>query len=171
MSYCLNPTCTNPENEAYSHRCKSCGSRLLLRDRYRVVKPLGQGGFGATFLANDEALPGEPSCVIKQLRPSGSAPHILQMARELFEREAKTLGKIGSHPQVPRLLDYFEEQEQFYLIQEYISGSTLQQEVKLNGIFSEAGIKQFLSETLPLLQYIHEQKVIHRDIKPANLIR
>ncbi|RCJ28035.1 serine/threonine protein kinase [Nostoc minutum NIES-26] len=171
MSYCLNPTCPNPENVAYSPRCQSCGSRLLLRDRYRVLEPLGQGGFGATFLAQDEALPGEPSCVIKQLRPSGTAPHVLQMARELFEREAKTLGKIGNHPQVPRLLDYFEEQEQFYLIQEYISGATLQQEVKLNGILTETGVKQFLSEILPLLQYIHEQKVIHRDIKPANLIR
>jgi serine/threonine-protein kinase len=135
------------------------------------VKPLGQGGFGATFLAYDQALPGEPSCVIKQLRPSANAPHVLQMARELFEREAKTLGKIGNHPQVPRLLDYFEDNQQFYLVQEYINGATLQQEVKRNGIFSEAGVKQFLSEILPLLQYIHEQKVIHRDIKPANLIR
>ncbi|WGV28460.1 serine/threonine-protein kinase [Halotia branconii] len=171
MSYCLNPICPNPENVAYSQRCQSCGSRLLLRDRYRVVEPLGQGGFGATFLANDEALPGEPSCVIKQLRPSATAPHVLQMARELFEREAKTLGKIGNHPQVPRLLDYFEEQEQFYLVQEYISGATLQQEVKLKGILGETGVKQFLSEILPLLQYIHEQNVIHRDIKPANLIR
>ena len=130
MSYCVNPNCPNPENLAYSERCQSCGSRLLLRSRYRVVKALGQGGFGATFLANDEALPGEPSCVIKQLRPSGTAPHVLQMARELFEREAMTLGKIGNHPQVPRLLDYFEEREQFYLVQEYISGSTIQQEVK-----------------------------------------
>jgi serine/threonine protein kinase, bacterial len=171
MSYCLNPTCPNPENVAFSPRCQSCGSRLLLRDRYRVLKPLGQGGFGATFLAHDEALPGEPSCVIKQLRPSGNAPHILQMARELFEREAKTLGTIGNHPQVPRLLDYFEDSEQFYLVQEYISGATLQQEIKHNGVFSEAGVKQFLSEILPLLQYIHERKVIHRDIKPANLIR
>jgi serine/threonine protein kinase, bacterial len=171
MSYCLNPTCPNPENVAYSLRCQSCDSRLLLRDRYRVSKPLGQGGFGATFLAQDEALPGEPSCVIKQLRPSGNAPHVLQMARELFEREARTLGKIGNHPQVPRLLDYFEEQEQFYLVQEYISGATLQQEVKANGVLGETGVKQFLSEILPLLQYIHEQKVIHRDIKPANLIR
>jgi serine/threonine-protein kinase len=93
------------------------------------------------------------------------------MARELFEREAKTLGKIGNHPQVPRLLDYFEEQEQFYLVQEYISGATLQQEIQHHGILSEAGVKQFLSETLPLLQYIHERNVIHRDIKPANLIR
>jgi serine/threonine protein kinase, bacterial len=171
MSYCLNPICPSPENLAYSQRCQSCGSRLRLRDRYRVIKPLGQGGFGATFLAQDEVLPGEPSCVIKQLRPSATAPHILQMARELFEREARTLGKIGNHPQVPRLLDYFEDHEQFYLVQEYISGATLQQEVKRDGVLSEAGIKQFLSEMLPLLQYIHDRRVIHRDIKPANLIR
>jgi serine/threonine-protein kinase len=97
--------------------------------------------------------------------------HILPMARELFEREARTLGKIGNHPQVPRLLDYFEDNHQFYLVQEYISGSTLQQEVKRSGPLSEAGVKQFLSEILPLLQYIHSQQVIHRDIKPANLIR
>ncbi|KOP26193.1 serine/threonine protein kinase [Hapalosiphon sp. MRB220] len=171
MSYCINPNCLNPENLAHSQRCQSCGSRLLLRDRYRVVKALSQGGFGATFLANDQGLPGEPSCVIKQLRPSGSAPQVLQMARELFEREAVTLGKIGNHPQVPRLLDYFEECKQFYLVQEYISGSTLQQEVKHTGVFTEAGVKQFLSEILPLLEYIHECKVIHRDIKPANIIR
>ncbi|MUG99876.1 protein kinase [Scytonema sp. UIC 10036] len=171
MSYCINPTCPNPENLAYSDRCQSCGSRLLMRDRYRIIKALGQGGFGATFLAEDEALPGEPSCVIKQLRPSGTAPHILQMARELFEREAVTLGRIGNHPQVPRLLDYFEDREQFYLVQEYINGLTLQQEIKRNGVYSEAAVKQFLSELLPLLQYIHERKVIHRDIKPANIIR
>ncbi|MEO1378114.1 MAG: serine/threonine-protein kinase [Cyanobacteria bacterium J06635_10] len=171
MSYCLNPNCPNPENLPFSERCQSCGAQLLLRERYRVTKSLGQGGFGATFLAQDEALPGEPSCVIKQLRPSGTAPHILQMARELFEREAETLGKIGNHPQVPRLLDYFEERENFYLIQEYVHGSTIQQEVKGKGILTEAGVKQFLSEIIPLLQYIHSQKVIHRDIKPANLIR
>ncbi|WP_407897302.1 protein kinase domain-containing protein [Scytonema sp. NUACC26] len=171
MSYCINPTCSNSENLANSDRCQSCGSRLLMRDRYRIMKALGQGGFGATFLAEDRALPGEPSCVIKQLRPSGTAPHILQMARELFEREAVTLGRIGNHPHVPRLLDYFEDREQFYLVQEYINGPTLQQEIKRNGVYSEAGVKQFLSELLPLLQYIHERKVIHRDIKPANIIR
>ncbi|MDF5714865.1 MAG: serine/threonine-protein kinase [Rhizonema sp. NSF051] len=171
MSYCINPKCSNPENLAISKRCQSCGSRLLLRDRYRVLKGLGVGGFGATFLAQDEGLPGEPSCVIKQLRPSEKTPHILEMARELFKREADTLGKIGNHPQVPRLLDYFEEYKQFYLVQEYISGQTLQQEIKSAGVFSEAGLRQFLGEILPLLQYIHDQKVIHRDIKPANLIR
>lgn len=171
MSYCLNPACPNPQNPTSAEVCQGCGSRLLLKKRYRVSQALGQGGFGATFLAQDESLPGEPSCVIKQLRPATTSDHVMQMARELFEREARTLGKIGNHPQVPRLLDYFEESPHFYLVQEYISGLTLQQEVKASGAFSEAGVKQFLSELLPLLQYIHSQQVIHRDIKPANLIR
>jgi serine/threonine protein kinase, bacterial len=171
MSYCLNPACTNPENLVNTELCQACGSKLLLRDRYRVVQALGQGGFGATFLAKDESLPGTPYSVIKQLRPVATSPHVLQMARDLFQREAKTLGKVGNHPQVPCLLDYFEVNQEFYLVQEYISGSTLQQEVKRSGAFSEAGTKQFLSEVLPMLQYIHNQQVIHRDIKPANLIR
>jgi serine/threonine-protein kinase len=171
MSYCLNPACPNPENLANTELCQACGSKLLLRDRYRVMQALGHGGFGATFLAKDESLPGSPYCVIKQLRPAASSPSVLQMARDLFKREAKTLGKIGNHPQVPRLLDYFEANQEFYLVQEYISGSTLQQEVKRSGPFSEAGVKQFLSEVLPMLQYIHSNQVIHRDIKPANLIR
>ncbi|HEY9641948.1 MAG TPA: serine/threonine-protein kinase [Coleofasciculaceae cyanobacterium] len=171
MSYCLNPACNNPQNLTHTEICQACGSKLLLRDRYKVVQALGQGGFGATFLAKDEILPGNPYCVIKQLRPVASSPNVLQMARELFQREANTLSRVGSHPQVPRLLDYFEVSQEFYLVQEYISGSTLQQEVKRSGPFSEAGVKQFLSEVLPMLQYIHSQQVIHRDIKPANLIR
>ncbi len=171
MSYCLNPTCPHPENLTHTQRCHACGSSLLINDRYRILQELGHGGFGATFLATDESLPGKPHCVIKQLRPAASSPHVLQMARDLFKREAKTLGKIGDHPQIPRLLDYFDRDQEFYLVQEYISGSTLQQEVKRSGPFSEAGVKQFLSEILPMIQYIHSQQVIHRDIKPANLIR
>lgn len=171
MSYCLNPACPNPQNPTDAEICRTCNSKILLRDRYKVIKSLGQGGFGATFLAQDEGLPGEPCCVIKQLRPSTTAAHVLEMARELFAREAKTLGKIGNHPQVPRLLDYFEDSQQFYLVQEYISGYTLQQEIKRDGPMSEAGVKQFLSEIIPVLEYIHSQQVIHRDIKPANMIR
>jgi serine/threonine protein kinase, bacterial len=171
MSYCLNPVCPHPENLANTELCQACGEKLLLRDRYRVLNALGQGGFGATFLAKDEPLPGQPYCVIKQLRPTGTAPHVMQMARDLFEREAQTLGRIGNHPQVPRLLDYFEANQEFYLVQEYVSGCTIQQEIKRAGAFSEAGVKQFLSEILPVLQYIHSHQVIHRDIKPANLIR
>ncbi|MDV2998735.1 MAG: Serine/threonine-protein kinase B [Chroococcopsis gigantea SAG 12.99] len=171
MSYCINPSCSQPKNPPDTLNCQSCGSKLLLHDRYQILGILGKGGFGATFASLDTSLPGKPLCVVKQLRPSTDDPNVFRMARELFEREAETLGKVGVHPQVPRLLDYFEDTNQFYLVQEYVKGHNLHQEVKKNGPFSEAGVKQFLSELLPIIKYIHEQRVIHRDIKPANLIR
>ncbi|GAB4537909.1 MAG: serine/threonine-protein kinase [Pleurocapsa sp.] len=142
-----------------------------MRDRYHLVKGLGKGGFGATFLAADLSLPGKPLCVIKQLRPNTDNPNFLSMARELFEREAKTLGRVGHHPQIPRLLDYFEAKQQFYLVQEFVKGNNLQQEVKKFGIFDEAKARQVMKEVLIILRDIHVQKVIHRDIKPANIIR
>lgn len=171
MSYCVNPSCTHPKNPDHAVVCQACGFKLLLRDRYQVLGILGKGGFGATFATSDTSLPGKPVCVVKQLRPSSDDPNIFRMAKELFEREAQTLGKVGVHPQVPRLLDYFEENQQFYLVQEYVKGHNLHQEIKKKGPLTEAGVKQFLSELLPILKYIHSQKVIHRDIKPANLIR
>jgi len=171
MSYCLSPNCPKPINHPKSKTCKACGSKLLLHGRYHLVKGLGKGGFGATFLAADLSLPGKPLCVIKQLRPNTDNPNFLSMARELFEREAKTLGRVGNHPQIPRLLDYFEDRKQFYLIQEFVKGNNLQQEVKKNGVLNEAQARQVLKEVLVILRDIHIQKVIHRDIKPANIIR
>lgn len=171
MSYCLNPSCPKPINHPKSRLCQACGSKLLLHGRYHLVKGLGKGGFGATFLAADLSLPGKPLCVIKQLRPNTDNPNFLTMARELFEREARTLGRVGNHPQIPRLLDYFEDRQQFYLIQEFVKGNNLQQEVKKNGVLSEAQTRQVLKEVLVILKDIHIQKVIHRDIKPANIIR
>ncbi len=171
MSYCLNPSCPKPVNHPKAKLCKACGSKLLLRNRYHLVKGLGKGGFGATFLAADLSLPGKPLCVIKQLRPNTDNPNFLSMARELFEREAKTLGRVGNHPQIPRLLDYFEDREQFYLVQEFVKGNNLQQEIKKQGVLDETQARQVLKEVLVILRDIHAQKVIHRDIKPANIIR
>ena len=171
VSYCVNPNCANPNNEPFAINCASCGSILRLRNRYRASRPLGKGGFGATFLAADEGLPGFPSCVVKQLRPNTQSASVLKMARELFEREAFTLGKIGNHPQIPRLLDYFEEDSNFYLVQEFVDGETLKQEFERRGIFSEIDIRKILAEIFPALGFMHENGVIHRDIKPANIMR
>jgi serine/threonine protein kinase len=148
-----------------------CGSDELFRDRYSIQRVLGRGGFGVTFLAKDAKLPGSPLCVIKQLCPKVCNPLTLQRAKQRFEREATILGQLGSHAQVPRLLDYFEEEDEFYLVQEYIRGWTLAKEVKREGVLGEAEVKRFLLEILPVLTYIHHNGVIHRDIKPPNILR
>ncbi len=148
-----------------------CRFNRLFRDRYKVIAPLGRGGFGVTYLAQDTLLPSEPLCVIKQLSPKTKNPKVLEKASERFEREAKTLSQLGSHSQIPRLLDYFKHEDNFYLIQEYVKGYNLAKEVKLGGPLSEGAVKKFLRELLPVLEYIHQSRVIHRDIKPPNIIR
>ncbi|MEH2292818.1 serine/threonine-protein kinase [Nostoc sp.] len=147
------------------------GSKELFRDRYEILQILGRGGFGITFLAKNAILPGNPLCVIKQLCPKVTNPQSWQRACMRFEKEARTLGKLGSHSQIPMLLDYFQSNGEFFLIQEYVPGLTLAREVRQTGIKSEASVKQFLQELLPVLQYIHKHQVIHRDIKPQNLLR
>ncbi len=148
-----------------------CGARQLFCDRYQVLRILGRGGFGITFLARDMSLPGHPRCVIKQLCPKVNNPAIQAKSRQRFAQEAKTLRQLGSHAQIPQLLNYFEANGEFYLVQEYVRGFTLAREVRRSGRLSEAAVKQFLRELLPLLQYVHNHQVIHRDIKPQNLLR
>ncbi|MEN9228946.1 MAG: serine/threonine-protein kinase [Gloeomargarita sp. HHBFW_bins_205] len=176
MSYCFNPACSRPQNPEGALTCSNCGASLVLVHQgrqYRMKKCLGCGGFGATFLGVEESLPGRPLCVVKQLRPPVENPNdpIYQMAKELFEREAEILGRLGNHPQLASLRDYFTAPPYFYMVQEFVDGPTLQAEVREKGPYEEGAVKQFLRQILPVLQYIHQQGVIHRDIKPANIIR
>jgi serine/threonine protein kinase len=171
MSYCLNPRCPNPENPTKTNFCVSCGSKLLLKDRYRAIKPLGQGGFGKTFLAVDEDKPSRPHCVIKQFFPQAQGTNTVQKAAELFTQEAVRLDDLGKHPQIPELLAYFSQDSQQYLVQEFIEGRDLAQELESNGVFKEAQILDLLNDLLPVLQFVHQHQVIHRDIKPENIIR
>ncbi|HEY9701747.1 MAG TPA: 4-Cys prefix domain-containing protein, partial [Allocoleopsis sp.] len=122
MSYCLNPTCHNPENPADTKYCFTCSNKLLLQDRYRALKPIGQGGFGRTFLALDEAKPSKPKCVIKQFYPQAQGTSTINKAIELFTQEAVRLDDLGSHPQIPDLLAYCDQDGRQYLIQEFIDG-------------------------------------------------
>ncbi|QSJ16707.1 serine/threonine protein kinase [Nostoc sp. UHCC 0702] len=170
MSYCLNPRCPKPENPGDVKFCLSCGSKLLLRERYRAIKPIGQGGFGRTFLAVDEDKPSKPRCVIKQFYPQAQGTNTVQKAVELFTQEAVRLEELGQHPQIPELLAYFTQDDRQYLVQEFIDGQNLAQELAHHGAFSEAQIWQLLNDLLPVLQFCHARQVIHRDIKPENII-
>ncbi|MEH1909129.1 serine/threonine-protein kinase [Nostoc sp.] len=170
MSYCLNPHCPKPENPNDVKFCRTCGSKLLLKERYRAIKPIGQGGFGKTFLAVDEDKPSKPRCVIKQFYPQAQGTNTLAKAVELFNQEAVQLDELGKHPQIPELLAYFTQEDRQYLVQEFIDGQNLAQELAHQGAFSETQIWQLLNDLLSVLQFCHARHVIHRDIKPENII-
>ncbi|MEA5618926.1 SUMF1/EgtB/PvdO family nonheme iron enzyme [Cronbergia sp. UHCC 0137] len=169
MSQCLNPDCLcqNPPRNIF---CQRCGSKIVLQERYRGVKVIGQGGFGRTFLAVDEHRL-NTHCVIKQFLPQQSGSVELKKATELFQQEAVRLLDLGQHPHIPYFHAFFEQEKRLYLIQDFIEGENLLHELETKGKFSESQVKQILIELLPILQFVHENKVIHRDIKPENIIR
>lgn len=141
----------------------------LLDRRYRITQRLSSGGFGDTYLAQDTRIPGNPICVVKQLKSASNIPAHMEKARQLFNREAEALAKLGDHDQIPRLLAYFTEGDEFYLVQEFVAGHTL--ELELKQLWTEQQVVQLLQEVLTVLAFVHTQGVIHRDIKPGNIIR
>ncbi|MFM6006527.1 MAG: protein kinase domain-containing protein, partial [Sphaerospermopsis kisseleviana] len=170
MSQCLNPDCLQ-QNPSGTIFCQRCGSKMILGDRYRAVRFIGEGGFGRTFQAVDEHRLDTP-CVIKQFLPQQSGSAALEKATELFKQEAFRLRDLGKHSQISDLLAFFQQEGRLYLIQEFIDGENLLDELTRKGKFSESEVKQVLIELLPVLQqFIHDNNVIHRDIKPENIIR
>jgi CHASE2 domain-containing sensor protein/tRNA A-37 threonylcarbamoyl transferase component Bud32 len=146
-------------------------SGKILDGRYKIVKVLGYGGFSETYVAEDIRLPGSPQCVVKQLKPASAKSEQLRVARRLFNSEAQTLQKLGTHNQIPQLLAYFEEEEEFYLVQEYILGHPLNQELCAGKCLEETAVIEILRELLQILAFVHQNGVIHRDIKPSNIMR
>lgn len=143
----------------------------LLDHRYKVIRILATGGFGETYIAEDTKRPGNPICVVKHLKPANSEAKMFDTAKRLFQIEAETLEKLGNHNQIPRLLAYFDENQEFYLVQEFIEGHPLSQELHSNQRWSESQVTGLLLEVLDILKFVHGQGVIHRDIKPDNIIR
>ena len=173
MLICQTANCSNPFNVEGNKHCISCGGSnfgKFLRNRYQVLKLLGEGGFSKTYAAVDADRLDAP-CVIKQFFPQVQGSAALAKAAKLFREEAFRLYDLGeNHWQIPRLIAFFEQGSSLYLVQELIQGQTLLEEVS-NSTFDEAGIRGILTDLLPVLNFIHSQNVIHRDIKPGNIIR
>lgn len=149
---------------------------LILTNRYRIVRQLGYGGFGRTYLVEDNYRFNE-LCVVKQFAPQSNDPYVLQKSQELFQREANVLYQL-KHDQIPQFRETFQESFQnqlsLFFVQEYVPGKsyrTLLEERRQRGLhFNESECKDLLFKLLPVLEYIHSLGVIHRDISPENLI-
>ena len=192
--YCTRPSCTQPVNSfadlddsatlktVQQKYCITCGMPLMLDNRYLPLKLLGRGGFGAAFLARDRRTPTKRLCAVKQLQPPANLNLTqIEWVKKSFEREAEVLERLGSHPQIPELYAFFEQpapgqpsnqpQAFFYLVQEYIDGLNLFEEMEEKGKFSEASVEEVLQEILKILQFVHDSGSVHRDIKPSNIMR
>ncbi len=142
-----------------------------LGGRYQVLEVLGAGGFGHTYVAEDQQRPGAPKCVLKHLIFSSQNTDMLKQARRMFEQEAAILEQLGKHDQIPQLLAYFEEKGEFYLVQEFIEGHPIAYEIPEGTALSEEATIDLLEDVLSILAFVHDEGVIHRDLKPENLIR
>jgi serine/threonine protein kinase len=146
-------------------------TQTLVNNRYQVLRILGSGGFGKTFLAEDTQMPSSKRCLVKQLIPVVNNPQVYQLVQERFQQEAAILEELGDrNPQIPRLYAYFSEGGEFYLVQEYIEGQTLSEKLKQQGVFHEIIVKEILINILQILEYVHSKGIVHRDIKPDNII-
>jgi parallel beta-helix repeat protein len=167
VSYCLNPACAAPHrNSSQQKFCIVCGYELLLADRYRACQPIGQGGFGRTFMSIDSHKPSQPTCLIKQFYPL--SPLYAVKAAELFAEEAARLEQLGRHPQIPELYAHFSQHRYQYIVQEFVAGANLA--TPSTPRLSVDQLPQVLLDLLPVLDFMQRGGVIHRDIKPENII-
>ncbi|MEH1866510.1 MAG: serine/threonine-protein kinase [Nostoc sp.] len=137
---------------------------MFLQERYRLLKPIGKGGFCKTFLAVDEGQFPPIPCVVQELSQEYET-------FKTFQQKAQHVEELGKHPQIPALLAYFQQNGHFYLVQEFIAGTNLAQVVEEEGAFNETQIWQLLEDVLPVFQFISDCHIIHRNIKPQNIIR
>ncbi len=178
MSYCINPNCKHPQNPAHHSLCQSCGFSLKLKDRYRIIKVLGQSVTSRTFLAVDEDQPSKSRCVIKQFlhsdhpdsNPNDQAVN-LRLVRSDHSVPANELERLGKHLALPELSAAFQQDHYQYFVHEYIPGRNLASLLADDGVFREVQIWELLNEVLPTLEFIHENNLVHADLKPENLIR
>ena len=156
---------------------------LILRGRYLPERFLGKGGFGTAYYACDRDTPTLRPCVVKLFQPSAQLnQQQLQIAQQLFAREAEVLERLGNqHPQIPDLYAYFpiivkspssgNDEEYFYLVQEFINGEDLEQILERRGALPEGAVKAIFVSILKVLEFVHSNGAIHRDIKPSNIMK
>ncbi|MBD2464790.1 tetratricopeptide repeat protein [Oscillatoria sp. FACHB-1407] len=143
----------------------------LLGGRYQFIKILGSDVLGRTYLVGDTQLSGYPKCVIRHLKLPEQNPRTLRFVLTLLKKKAESLQKFSKHDRIPKILTFFEENNNFYLVEEFIPGQPLTQELAPGHTWTELQATKLLQEMLEILVVVHGWGVVHRNIKPSSWIR
>ncbi|MDB9527699.1 serine/threonine-protein kinase [Oscillatoria sp. CS-180] len=169
MIHCLNPDCAKPRNPDSHRFCQQCGWRLQLGDRYEAAYPVGPGQNSRTYIGRDRATLVDSQCLIKQFTPFGNTLLEQEASAERFRKDVDHLTIASQHSQLPDLLASFERDKHQFLVQQFLQGPHLDQRLQeKRGPFSSKEVRTFLKDVLPVLHYLHRNRIIHRDIKPTN---
>jgi eukaryotic-like serine/threonine-protein kinase len=143
----------------------------ILHSHYQIVKVLGIGKSGTTYLAKDLDLIESPSYVIKKIQSLNIDPADISLADKIFESQGSIAYQVGKHPQIPSLITKFVADGDRYLVREYIDGEPLSQELNPGIIWTQAQVFDLLIELLGILSFVHGFQYIHQDVNPHNIIR
>ena len=167
--------CDHNGNPPDSIFCIHCGQPIVEEEKligsYQVLKILGRGGMGTTYLVWDKRQINQGAPSLSVLKEMNSNMARVPKARELFEREARVLKSLD-HPNIPKYYDFFVENNRKYLVMELIHGHNLEQLVNQRGAINSERVIEWMIQVCQVLDYLHnlQPPLVHRDVKPANLI-
>jgi serine/threonine protein kinase, bacterial len=168
-------TCNHRDNPPDSIFCRHCGQPIVEQEHfigpYQVLRTLGKGGMGTTYLAWDKNKTVKNAPLLLVLKEMNADMARIAKARELFDREARVLKSLD-HPGIPKYYDFFVENNRKYLLMELIHGHNLEQFVNQRGPTDPERTIKWMIQVCSILEYLHnlQPPLIHRDVKPANLI-
>ena len=168
-------TCDHRDNPPDSIFCRHCGQPIVEKEHfvgpYQVLRTLGKGGMGTTYLAWDKNKTVKNAPLLLVLKEMNADMARIPKARELFEREARILKSLN-HPGIPKYFDFFVENNRKYLLMELIHGHNLEQFVNQRGETESDRTIKWMIQVCDIVSYLHnlQPPLVHRDIKPANLI-
>jgi len=146
-------------------------TQKLLGGRYQFIQALSTHQAGQTFLAADAHYPGHPKCVVRQLRLPTRNPMTRKFILSLLKKKVEVLEVIGQHEQVPSTFAAFDVDQSFYIVQEFIPGRSLKDELVVGRIWPQGEVLSFLKEVLPVIAFAQEHGVVHGNLKPSKMIR
>ncbi|MGB3512732.1 MAG: tetratricopeptide repeat protein [Microcoleaceae cyanobacterium] len=143
----------------------------IVDKRYRIIKSISSNILGQIYLAGDTRRPGSPQCLVREIQLNNFQRENRDTILSLFQQKVEKIDSLSKHDKLPNLLAYFYEENNIYLVEDYILGLSIAEELAIGKPLLETEVIRILAEVLEILLFIHNQGEIHGQITPSNLIK